>query len=301
MVRILRVASVAVSERRNLVVLSFSTREAAGGEQGDARVTYPYPPQGWNQYGQQPQSPPQRNVVGIIALVTGIVGFIFACIPGALIIGWVLLPIAFVLGIVGVCLSGKTKATSIAAITVSIVGVVVGVVVFFAVVADSFSDAFNEPDLSAGPSAPTVGGDSGGDSTPKPGSRENPLPIGQTASNEEWTVVLGQPAESWSLVAAENQFNEPPASGMEFWMVPVRATYTGTATGNPWEVSVKFVGSDNRTYSDSCGVIPSPLTDVGELYPGGVAEGNVCVAVPAGADGLWTVSTGFIGQPVFFE
>ncbi len=229
--------------------------------------------------------------------MTGIVGFIFACIPGALIIGWVLLPIAFVLGIVGVCLSGKTKATSIAAITVSIVGVVVGVVVFFAVVADSFSDAFNEPDLSAGPSAPTIGGDS----TPKPGSRENPLPIGQTASNEEWTVALGQPAESGSLVAAENQFNEPPASGMEFWMVPVRATYTGTETGNPWEVSVKFVGSDNRTYSDSCGVIPSPLTDVGELYPGGVAEGNVCVAVPAGADGLWTVSTGFIGEPVFFE
>ena len=64
---------------------------------------------------------------------------------------------------------------------------------------------------------------------------------------------------------------------------------------------MKFVGSDNRTYSDSCGVIPSPLREVGELYPGGVAEGNVCVAVPAGADGLWTVSTGVTGEPVFFE
>ena len=147
-----------------------------------------------------------------------------------------------------------------------------------------------------------LGGGSGEDSTPTPGSRENPLPIGQTVSNEEWTVALGQPAESWSLVAAENQFNEPPQRGMEFWMVPVRATYTGAATGNPaWEVSVKFVGSDNRTYSDSCGVIPSPLREVGELYPGGVAEGNVCVAVPAGADGLWTVSTGVTGEPVFFE
>jgi hypothetical protein len=61
------------------------------------------------------------------------------------------------------------------------------------------------------------------------------------------------------------------------------------------------VGSDNRTYSDSCGVIPNPLSDIGDLYPGGVAEGNVCVTVPAGADGLWTVETGFVGDPVFFE
>ena len=265
-------------------------------------MTYPNPTQGWDtQAPQPPLAPKQRNVVGLIAVVVGIVGFVFACIPGALIVGWVLLPIAFVLGIVGVCLSGKTKATSIAAICVSIVGSVVGVVVFFTVVADSFSDAFNEPDLTAGPSAPTIDGGNDGDATPKPGSREDPLPIGQPASNQEWTVALGQPAESWSLVAAENQFNEPPPSGMEFWMVPVRATYTGPSTGNVWEVSVKFVGADNRTYSENCGVIPRPLTDVGELYPGGVAEGNVCVVVPAGANGLWTVETGFIGEPAFFE
>lgn len=239
--------------------------------------------------------------MGLIALVTGIVGFVFACIPGALVVGWVLLPIAFILGIVGVCLSGKTKATSISAIIVSIVGVVVGVVVFFVVVADSFSDAFNESDMSPGASAPTVSGDDSEAADSGPGSRTNPLQIGQTASNKEWSVTLGQPTEAWSVVSAENQFNESPKPGMEFWMVPVRATYTGSETGNPFELRVEFVGSDNRTYTDGCGVIPSPLTDVGELYPGGVAEGNVCVAVPAGADGLWTVQAGFIGDPVFFE
>lgn len=266
-------------------------------------MTYPSPQQGWNQYGQQLQPSPQRNVVGIIALVAGIIGFIFACIPGALIIGWILLPAAFILGIVGVCLSGKTKGASIAAICVSIVGVIVGVVVFFTLVADSFSDAFNESDLTAGPgSPPTIGGGSREDFTPKPGSREDPLPIGQTVSNEEWNVVLGQPVEAGNIVAAENQFNEPPQSGMEFWMVPVRATYVGSETGTPaYEVRVEFVGSDNRTYSESCGVIPNPLNDVDELYPGGVGEGNVCVAVPAGADGLWSVSAGIIGDPVFFE
>jgi hypothetical protein len=62
----------------------------------------------------------------------------------------------------------------------------------------------------------------------------------------------------------------------------------------------KSRGSDNRTYDDSCGVVPNPLSDVGALYKGGSAQGNICVAVPAGADGLWTVSTSF-GDPVFFD
>ena len=52
-------------------------------------------------------------------------------------------------------------------------------------------------------------------------------------------------------------------------------------------------GFDNRTYDESCGVIPTPLSDVGDLCKGGSAKGNVCVAVPAGADGLWTLTTGF--------
>jgi hypothetical protein len=49
-----------------------------------------------------------------------------------------------------------------------------------------------------------------------------------------------------------------------------------------------------------CGVLPNPVSDVGDLYKGGVAKGNTCVAVPGGANGLWTVSTGFGGKPAFF-
>lgn len=62
---------------------------------------------------------------------------------------------------------------------------------------------------------------------------------------------------------------------------------------------MKFVGDDSVTYEDYCGVIPGDLDEVGELYAGGVAEGNVCVAVPAGAPGLWTATTGW-GEPTFF-
>jgi hypothetical protein len=110
----------------------------------------------------QPQVPTrQSNTVGLVALILSIIGFVFACIPGALIVGWVLLPAAFILSIVGLCLSGKSKGTSIAAVIISIIGVVVGFVVFFAVVGNAFHDAFSTSDfgkseLSAPSSATTI-------------------------------------------------------------------------------------------------------------------------------------------------
>lgn len=125
----------------------------------------PGPPAGPPAYAPYPQSPDrqgkQKNTVGLTAIITAVIGFIFACIPGALIVGWILLPIAFILGIVGVCQSGKVKSTSIAAIIVAIVGTLVGFIVFFAVVTDAVDEAFSGSDLSAAdPNSPggTVAG-----------------------------------------------------------------------------------------------------------------------------------------------
>src|SRR5690606_38772930 len=126
----------------------------------------PSPPPPWSPAGPYPGPPvapgKERNTLGIIAVITAVVGFLFACIPGALIVGWVLLPIAFILGIVGVCQTGKTKGTSIAALIISVVGTVVGFVVFSAVVSDAFDDAFDTSDVSvATPAAPGQATESG--------------------------------------------------------------------------------------------------------------------------------------------
>lgn len=83
----------------------------------------------------------QRNVLGLIALGVSAVGFIFACIPGALIVGWVLLPIGFILGLVGLFVKGK-KWAPLTAIIVSVVGTIVAVVVFMSVVATAFDESF---------------------------------------------------------------------------------------------------------------------------------------------------------------
>jgi len=84
----------------------------------------------------------QKNSLGRVALSVSIIGFIFGCIPEALIVGWVLLPIAFILGIAGLFLSGKDKGASIAGVIISVVGIVIGVTVFFTLATDEFDDAF---------------------------------------------------------------------------------------------------------------------------------------------------------------
>lgn len=57
---------------------------------------------------------PQKNTIGLIALITAIVGAIFAVIPGALIVGWVLLSIAFVLAIISFFLKNQKRGQGIA-------------------------------------------------------------------------------------------------------------------------------------------------------------------------------------------
>ena len=79
-------------------------------------------------------APKKANVLALVAMIVAIVGFIFACVPGALIVGWILLPIAFVLSIVSLFLKGDRKWMGIVGLIVSIVGTIVGAAVFLAAI-----------------------------------------------------------------------------------------------------------------------------------------------------------------------
>jgi hypothetical protein len=251
-------------------------------------------------YGTYPPPPPptpaarQRNVLGLAALLLGTAGAVCAAIPATTIFSWVLLPVALVLGIVGVCRSGKAKGTSIAAIVVAIVGALVGVTVFFVV---AMGDALNQAIDSS--RSPSPSSSSAGE--PDVGTQENPLPLGDTVKSGDWEIELGEPREAWAQIQAENRYNIAPDPGMEYWIVPVTATYLGAGTESAFlDVTVQFVGADDETYPDACGVIPDPLSDVEDVSSGEVARGNVCVEVPQGADGLWRVHSGR-AHPIFFD
>lgn len=256
----------------------------------------------------EPNTPNRdKNVVGVIALITSVIGFVFACIPGALIVGWILLPVAFILAIVGVALPGRRKGTSITALILSVVGTIVGVLVFtsaiFGAVDDAFNDSASAQDSGSAQTDGSVSQEKPVDDEEAQGSRENPLAVGDEFSTEDWTISIDTPHEATSDVLDENPFNDKPTDGFEYWIIPITATYTGDETGEPMLITTAFVSSDSHTYdaaNSSCGVVPDPLDQAGELYPDATATGNVCLQVPAEADGLWSITADLLDDPVFF-
>ncbi|WP_396655053.1 DUF5067 domain-containing protein [Microbacterium sp.] len=122
------------------------------------------------------------SAVGIIALVVSAIGFIFACIPGALIVGWILLPIGFILSLVAVFLKGA-KWPAITGLVLAIVGTVVGFVVFFTLMANAANAAFSEAGL-----IPDTDTDSS-ISEPEGGPEE-------PAAASDFAVVIGESAQT---------------------------------------------------------------------------------------------------------
>ena len=195
-----------------------------------SQQTAPHQPQqsslAQQDHGAPTQTPSPRptkakkplNVLGLIALITAALGFIFACIPGALIVGWILLPIAFILALVSLFLKDKPKGMGITALIVSIVGTIVGFAVFFSVVATSVDNAIGSGDTKVVEPSSDAGA-TGGAAEEKPaadaGTRENPHPIGSVIESDDWRVVVNSVTfAATDAVVAANQFNEPPCQGV---------------------------------------------------------------------------------------
>jgi hypothetical protein len=117
-----------------------------------------------------------------------------------------------------------------------------------------------------------------------PGTEGNPLPLGATAQVGDFTVTVTRfVADADELMAAADPYNEPPADGNLFALVYLEATYEGPGQASVYEdLSVGYLGSDNRVYTDaSCAVIgPDDMVFEPELVAGGTAAGSFCLEVP---------------------
>jgi hypothetical protein len=250
-----------------------------------------------------------EEVLGLVALIVAALGFIFACVPGALIIGWILLPIGFILGIVSLFLKDRAKWMGLTALILSIVGTIVGIIVFFAVVATSFDDAFGSGDTTVvAPSDDAVVNDGTAEEEPatEAGTRANPYPIGSVIESDDWRVVVNSVAlAATDAVISGNQFNEAPPEGSEYILVNYSATYIGDdADGQmPAFVSVAYVTADGTTVNsyDSLVLPPEPIDVAGTLYTDGTATGNVAMAVPSATagEGVLAIQPGMLGDKVF--
>ncbi|MGO1948667.1 MAG: hypothetical protein ACTH1D_03485 [Mycobacteriaceae bacterium] len=240
----------------------------------------------------------EKNTLGLVAMVIAIIGFVFACIPGALIIGWVLLPIAFLLSLVSLFQRGKKQGFGFAGLIISIVGVLVGVFVFFTVVDDAIDDAFSGSDVSVSDN----GG--GGDGE---GSRSDPFPLGSTVSDDDWSVTINSvDLDAADAVAGANQFNQPAPEGMTYILVNATVAYIGDSDdGEMTWATIEYVTADGNSISSSDGdtlaVAPDSLDTLSDVYQGGETSGNVVLTVPAdsAAEGVLAVSPGMMSDNAF--
>jgi hypothetical protein len=132
---------------------------------------------------------------------------------------------------------------------------------------------------------------------PPPGSsRANPAPIGTTLpistllAPSGWQLRVNSVVpDGTQQVLAANQFNKPPPSGQQFFLISITATYTGAGSSDAGGVidRLKAVGASNVAYTqglnNSCGVTPAPdfiLVTIGvDVFSGGSVTGNICFSV----------------------
>lgn len=251
---------------------------------------------------------PAESKLGLIALIVAVVGFIFGVIPGALIIGWILLPIAFILSLVALFQKGK-KTKAIIALIVTIVGFIASAIAFFAVVDKALTEAFDE----VGSDTQVVQQDEVAEEVPKEaepaeapaaeaGTRDNPAALGDEIVADNWTVVVNAVTpDATAEVLEASMVNSEPDAGMQYLVANVTATYTGDEKGNTLEVSVAFVSDTGEVYksSDTLVIAPDPTFLMDELYTGASDTGNVAIAVPSGAAGTLRVTPGLFADEVF--
>jgi tetratricopeptide (TPR) repeat protein len=112
------------------------------------------------------------------------------------------------------------------------------------------------------------------------GTRENPVSIGTPVDlGDGWQIaVISVIPDATNAVLKENQFNNPPKAGNQFFLARIQAKYTGSGSDTFEGGSrLRAVGPSSvgySTFGNNPGVIPDPLPD-SEVFTGGIIEGNV--------------------------
>ncbi|MEV8266240.1 DUF2510 domain-containing protein [Microbacterium sp. NPDC076911] len=180
-----------------------------------------------------------QSIVGIVALAISVVGFIFACIPGAFILGWVLLPVGFILGIVALFQKGKPKWPGLTAIIVSVIGTIVGMVVFIALAAGAVDDAFQDSVTEDVSAADTAEEEDPAVEEPAAVAVEE-LVLGESTfgvnAEDGWgwyAVQVTNPNEDYVFSFAEISVEAYDAAGV---LLDTSGTYTTILSGESWYV-----------------------------------------------------------------
>lgn len=117
--------------------------------------------------------------------------------------------------------------------------------------------------------------------------RNNPVPFGQTATAEDWQIivedVISGPA-AWEIILDANQFNDPPPEGMVYVLVKVRVRYIGLSEDeqNVGDRDFTLFAGSGEALERPSVVEPEPELFF-DLYAGGEVEGWIVLQAPAEA------------------
>lgn len=251
---------------------------------------YGPPPGGYPQYGGQQPDPRKGSGLAISALVLGIIALFLCWVPIVNNFAAILAVVGLALGVPALISARRGRRTgsglAIASVILSalaLVGVLSTQALYSSVIDDVTNDLSNS--VPSKPSSSDRTGDAESSAAAEADASAAAaavLSLGQPGELTEYTVTVDSVTPNGNdIVAAENQFNSPPAG--QYVLVGITVTYKGADEGDPWlDLSTEFIGTDARKYdTSSCSaVIPDEVSDLPTLLAGGTATYQVCMDVP---------------------
>ena len=103
-------------------------------------------------------------------------------------------------------------------------------------------------------------------------SLDSPIQLGAVVQAGSWRLrVSAITPDGTDEVMEENEFNDPPPEGNQFFIASLEATYTGTESSTFWvDMTLKSVGDSNVAYEgfDAWGPVPFLLRPLLCLHTG---------------------------------
>jgi hypothetical protein len=192
-----------------------------------------------------------------------------------------------VLGIIGIFISHRLFA--IIGIALAVIGLVVAIIVNIAAgrtverIIDEWPTDLEDLTSEDTDAEDEEGGESPQEDEALDGTDPNsPLPAGTEVVTGNWRVAFSNVVpDATEVLAEENEFNEAPAEGHQYFMFQIDATYEGDESAFAWDQLMLGVSFNNTVYTEYCGVTPDDFWTTPEVFAGGTVTGNYCVSVPS--------------------
>ena len=133
------------------------------------------------------------------------------------------------------------------------------------------------------------------------GTRDAPVPVGQVADiGGDWRLqVLDVIPDAAAMMAANDEFFQPPPAGFTYMLVKVALGYFGTEDPKVgFEPDLEVLGNSSVTLDDFClSTVPDEVDFFNYVFSGGVVIGNACYIAPVGEAGSFVM----YGKGDFFD